>query len=179
MGHRYSIQRCLPLHGLAPHRAHAPHGDRLVHEALSRGGQVQVHLTGFRSSLDDYPRLPRRAHHRGQPAWHSLDLLGLGHGPIPLHCAGVLVGLSAATNAEADEGVRGLIGFAQKATVVSWLTYPVVYIFPMLGFSGAQAVVNIQVGYCVSDIISKCGVGLIIYQITSAKSAIEKDGLLA
>jgi len=91
----------------------------------------------------------------------------------------LLVGLSAATNAETDEGVKGLIGFAQKATVVSWLTYPVVYIFPMLGFSGAQAVVNIQVGYCVSDIISKCGVGLIIYQITSAKSAIEKDGLLA
>jgi len=91
----------------------------------------------------------------------------------------LLVGLSAATNAEADEGVRGLIGFAQKATVISWLTYPVVYIFPMMGFSGAQAVVNIQVGYCVSDIISKCGVGLTIYQITAAKSALEKNGLLA
>jgi len=91
----------------------------------------------------------------------------------------LLVGLSAATNAETDEGVRGLIGFAQKATVISWLTYPVVYIFPMLGFHGAQAVVNIQVGYCVSDIISKCGVGLTIYQITAAKSAVEKNGLLA
>merc|ERR1712228_929606 len=29
---------------------------------------------------------------------------------------------------------------------------------------------GIQVGYCVSDIISKCGVGLLIYQITYAKS---------
>jgi len=91
----------------------------------------------------------------------------------------LLVGLSAATNAETDDGVRGLIGFAQKATVISWLTYPVVYVFPMMGFSGAQAVVNIQVGYCVSDIISKCGVGLTIYQITAAKSAVEKNGLLA
>merc|ERR1712157_486325 len=52
---------------------------------------------------------------------------------------------------------RDLVFRAQWVTVVSWLTYPVVYIFPMLGFKGAQAVVNIQVGYCVSDVISKCG----------------------
>jgi len=91
----------------------------------------------------------------------------------------LLVGLSAATNAETDDTVRGLIGFAQKATVASWLTYPVVYIFPMLGFHGSQAVVNIQVGYCISDIISKCGVGLTIYQITAAKTAAEKNALLA
>merc|ERR1711915_466985 len=32
---------------------------------------------------------------------------------------------------------------------------PFCYVFPMLGFSGARAVVAIQVGYCVSDIISK------------------------
>merc|ERR1711976_500098 len=30
------------------------------------------------------------------------------------------------------------------------------------------SVVNIQVGYCISDIISKCGVGLIIYQVSYA-----------
>merc|ERR1712079_216620 len=74
--------------------------------------------------------------------------------------------------------IRDLVFRAQWVTVVSWLTYPVVYIFPMLGFKGAQAVVNIQVGYCVSDVISKCGVGLIIYSITSAKSAMDKEGLL-
>merc|ERR1711862_393869 len=65
----------------------------------------------------------------------------------------LLVGLSGATNAEPDDTVRGLIKNAQIWTVISWLTYPVVYILPMLGFSGAQAVVGIQVGYCVSDII--------------------------
>jgi len=90
----------------------------------------------------------------------------------------LLVGLAAATNAETNTAVKDSIHFAQKVTVVSWLTYPVVYIFPMLGLEGAQAVVGIQVGYCCSDIISKCGVGLIIYQITSAKSALEKEGLL-
>merc|ERR1712158_78122 len=89
----------------------------------------------------------------------------------------LLVGLAAATASETDPRIRDLVFRAQWVTVVSWLTYPVVYIFPMLGFKGAQAVVNIQVGYCVSDVISKCGVGLIIYSITAAKSAIGKEDL--
>ena len=42
----------------------------------------------------------------------------------------------------------------QWVTVLSWLTYPVVYIFPMLGFKGAEVVVAIQVGYCWSGVIS-------------------------
>jgi len=88
----------------------------------------------------------------------------------------LLVGLSAATNAETDPVVKGKIQTAQLMTVVSWCTYPVVYLFPMLGINAAQAVVSIQVGYCASDIISKCGVGILIYQITYAKSS--KEGLL-
>jgi bacteriorhodopsin len=82
----------------------------------------------------------------------------------------LLVGLKAATESEADEKIRSAIGMAQWMTVISWLTYPVVYIIPMMGAVGAQAVVGIQVGYCISDIISKCGVGLFIYQISLAKS---------
>jgi len=39
----------------------------------------------------------------------------------------------------------------------------------MLGISAANAAVSIQIGYSVSDIISKCGVGLVIYQVTYAK----------
>jgi len=74
--------------------------------------------------------------------------------------------------------VRSLIFRAQWVTVVSWLTYPVVYVFPMLGFKDAGAVVAIQVGYCVSDIISKCGVGLIIYSVTAAKSKLEDQSAL-
>merc|ERR1711907_498918 len=66
--------------------------------------------------------------------------------------------------------VAPLIRNAQIMTVISWCTYPVVYIFPMLGFSGAGAIVGIQIGYCVSDIISKCGVALLTYTICAAKS---------
>jgi bacteriorhodopsin len=83
----------------------------------------------------------------------------------------LLVGLSAATNSETDPVVKGKIQTAQMMTVVSWCTYPVVYLFPMLGINAAHAVVSIQIGYCCSDIISKCGVGILIYQITYAKSS--------
>merc|ERR1712050_478079 len=82
----------------------------------------------------------------------------------------LLVGLSAATNAESDPVIRGKIRVAQVMTCISWCTYPIVYLFPMFQINPAGAVVGIQLGYCVSDIISKCGVGLVIYQISYAKS---------
>merc|ERR1712218_129659 len=90
----------------------------------------------------------------------------------------LLVGLSAATNMEADPVIAGKIKTAQVMTVISWCTYPIVYLFPMIGVHNpASAVISIQMGYCVSDIISKCGVGLVIYQISYAKS--QKEALLA
>merc|ERR1711865_983445 len=82
----------------------------------------------------------------------------------------LLVGLSEATASETDSLVQGKLRNAQVVTVISWCTYPVVYLFPMLGVNAASAVVSIQIGYCCSDIISKCGVGLLIYQISLAKS---------
>merc|ERR1712100_760917 len=88
----------------------------------------------------------------------------------------LLVGLKAATDSESDPVIKGKIELAQVMTAISWCTYPVVYLFPMLGIAASSAVVSIQIGYCASDIISKCGVGLVIYQITYAKST--KIGLL-
>merc|ERR1712174_54579 len=68
--------------------------------------------------------------------------------------------------------------FIVYTLLIGLCTYPVVYVFPMMGISGAQAVVAIQVGYCASDIISKCGLGLMIYGITKAKSDLEKSNAL-
>merc|ERR1712107_148453 len=68
----------------------------------------------------------------------------------------LLVGLAAATASESDPVIQGKIKTAQIMTVISWCTYPVVYLFPMLGINAASSVVSIQLGYCVSDIISKC-----------------------
>merc|ERR1711988_1729289 len=67
----------------------------------------------------------------------------------------LLIGLKEATESEQDENVKQLIRNAQVWTVVSWLTYPFV------------------------DIIPKCGVGLIIYKVTLAKSiAAKAEGLV-
>merc|ERR1719230_1370923 len=73
----------------------------------------------------------------------------------------LVYGLKTALMSEPDHQVRSLIWLAQRATIISWLTYPFVYIIPMMGATGASAVIGIQMGYCVSDIISKCGVGLL------------------
>merc|ERR1712048_1475001 len=82
----------------------------------------------------------------------------------------LLVGLKDAIDKEKDPDVASMLNQVCLATVVSWCTYPVVYLFPFLNLSGAQAVVGIQLGYCVSDVISKCGVGFLIYNITKKKS---------
>jgi bacteriorhodopsin len=88
----------------------------------------------------------------------------------------LLIGLRAAIDAETDPAIASKLSMVCWWTVISWCTYPVVYIFPMLGFNGPAAVVAIQLGYCVADIISKCGVGFLIYNITIAKSAALEGG---
>merc|ERR550514_797010 len=91
----------------------------------------------------------------------------------------LLIGLADATNSEPDPKVKGMLKNTQWVTCISWCTYPIVYLFPMLGIHGSRAVVAIQVGYCTSDVISKCLVGLMIYQITIYKSQNDaKNGLL-
>jgi len=85
----------------------------------------------------------------------------------------LLIGLADATNAEPDPKVKNMLKNAQVVTCVSWCTYPIVYLFPMIGIHGSRAVVAIQIGYCTSDVISKCLVGLMIYQITIYKSQAE------
>jgi len=89
----------------------------------------------------------------------------------------LLIGLRGATESESDPRVSSLIRTSQWMTVVSWMTYPIVFIIPMFGARGAGAVVGIQVGYCLSDIISKCGVGMLIYNITVRKSQRVKDDM--
>jgi len=51
----------------------------------------------------------------------------------------LLVGLAAATASEADPQIARKIHTAQVMTVISWCTYPVVYLFPMFGFSGSES----------------------------------------
>merc|ERR1712060_642885 len=91
----------------------------------------------------------------------------------------LLVGLQGAIQKETNPEVSAMLNQVCLATVVSWCTYPVVYLLPFMGVSGAKAVVGIQLGYCASDVISKCGVGFLIYNITVKKSeALKKNAML-
>jgi len=91
----------------------------------------------------------------------------------------LFIGLKDSQESQPEE-CREAVKWACWATVFSWCTYPVVYTFPMLsgsteGKSGltANAMVAVQMGYTVSDIISKCGVGFLVYRIGLAKSYAE------
>ncbi len=73
--------------------------------------------------------------------------------------------------ARQPEGARGLIELARNVTIVSWCFYPIVFILPMIGVTAAGSVnMYVQVGYTLSDIISKAGYGILIYMIAVAKS---------
>merc|ERR1719247_3542311 len=92
----------------------------------------------------------------------------------------LFVGLKASQDAQ-PECVRDQVRWACWATVFSWCTYPIVYTFPMLNGSqtgkaglSSQSMVMIQMGYTFSDIISKCGVGYLVYRIGLAKSMMER-----
>lgn len=72
--------------------------------------------------------------------------------------------------------VRGLVNGARYLTVASWSFYPVVFILPMIGLSGGAATAAVQVGYTISDIVSKAVFGILIYSIAVRKSAAEPVG---
>merc|ERR1712146_82699 len=92
----------------------------------------------------------------------------------------LFVGLKESQDAQ-PECVRDQVKWACWATVISWCTYPIVYILPMMSGSttgkaglSASSMVAVQVGYTVSDVISKCGVGFLVYNIALSKSMMER-----
>jgi len=84
------------------------------------------------------------------------------------------VGLGEATDKN-PECVRGLLVKARYLTIISWLTYPGVYIIKMIGISGASATCMEQIGYSISDFIAKAVFGILIWKIASTKSDNESE----
>jgi len=91
----------------------------------------------------------------------------------------LFVGLKESQDSQPEE-CRDQVKWACWATVFSWCTYPIVFVMPMIGGSSngkeglsAFAMCAIQVGYTASDIISKCGVGYLVYRIGLTKSMLE------
>lgn len=65
---------------------------------------------------------------------------------------------------------RSLVETACYVTIISWCTYPIVYIFPMLGLTGYTAMTFVQVGYTIADVTSKPVLGLVVWRIAVKKS---------
>ncbi len=84
----------------------------------------------------------------------------------------LFVGLAGSIKAQ-PESARGLVSAARYITVVTWLFYPIVFILPMVGLTGASATVGVQVGYSIADVLAKAAFGVFIYSIAARKSAAE------
>jgi len=57
----------------------------------------------------------------------------------------------------------------------TWGVYPIAYMAPFFGFDGASAVVTIQLGYTIADVLAKAGFGLLIYAIAREKTIADGD----
>ena len=68
------------------------------------------------------------------------------------------------------EDVKGLINAAAILLVVSWAFYPIVYLLPLVGITGGSAIVAVETGYTIADIVSKCVFAMLIYMIAVRKS---------
>jgi bacteriorhodopsin len=84
----------------------------------------------------------------------------------------LIFGLQASI-AQQPANARELVSASVMITAVSWCTYPIVYVFPMIGFTGASAMTSVQVGYSVADVIAKPILGLVVWRIAVAKSAVK------
>ena len=81
----------------------------------------------------------------------------------------LMTGLEDATRKQAKD-VQGTIRSARMLTIVSWLTYPFVYMVKCVGIEGHLAETIEQVGYSISDIIAKAVFGVMIWKIADTKS---------
>ena len=97
---------------------------------------------------------------------------GLAMIPFVVIVYDLFIGLRSSIASQPPEA-RGLVSAARWLTVVSWLFYPLVFVFPMIGFTGGAATTAVQVGYTVADVVAKAVFGVLIYMIASRKSEVE------
>jgi len=82
-------------------------------------------------------------------------------------------GLEDATRKMAKE-VQGTVRSARWLTIVSWLTYPFVYMVKCVGIEGHLAETLEQVGYSIADVIAKAVFGVMIWKIADRKTRLSQ-----
>ena len=85
----------------------------------------------------------------------------------------VLYGEFGSAISRQPDTVQPLVSNARLLVLVTWAFYPVAYLGPELGLSGASAQTFVQVGYTIADITAKVGLGIYIYMIARAKTEAE------
>ncbi|WP_415057425.1 bacteriorhodopsin-like [Halopseudomonas sp.] len=86
----------------------------------------------------------------------------------------LVVGLKESISKQPD-AVKGLIKGAAYLVIASWAFYPVVYLLPLLGISGGAAIVAVETGYTIADIVAKAVFGLLIFTIAMRKSVADAE----
>lgn len=81
----------------------------------------------------------------------------------------LVVGLKESISQQPDS-VKKLINISIYLVIGSWLFYPIVYLFPLIGFEGGAALTAVEVGYTVADIVAKAVFGVFIFTIAMRKS---------
>lgn len=69
-----------------------------------------------------------------------------------------------------SDRVKVLVRNIRLLTLATWGFYPIAFMAPFFGLSGAGAEVFLQVGYSTADILAKCGYGIMIYAIAKEKT---------
>ena len=77
----------------------------------------------------------------------------------------VLLGEIRAAMKRSSEQVSILLRNTGLLTLFAWGFYPIAYMAPFFGLTGAGAEMGLQVGYSLADIVAKCGYGLLIHAI--------------
>lgn len=66
--------------------------------------------------------------------------------------------------------VQTLMRNTRLLLLATWGFYPITYMLPLFGIAAGSAVVVVQLGYSLADVLAKAGYGLMIYRIAKAKT---------
>jgi bacteriorhodopsin len=75
--------------------------------------------------------------------------------------------------------VATVVSNARLTLVTTWMFYPIVFLFPVLGLTSGMSESMRQVGYSLADVLAKPGYGLLILAVATLKSKAERAAELA
>jgi bacteriorhodopsin len=104
----------------------------------------------------------------------TTKLIWWGAGMVPFaYLIYVLyVGMSGSLKHQ-PRAIAKTVSNARLLLITSWMVYPVVYLFPMLGLDSANGEVVRQVGYSIADVVAKPAFAFFLLLVARAKGAEE------